>query len=101
MRNEGSLSVILALLALIGIFSAGLLNGLYTFSAFIYPDYVRGTGVGAAAAAGRVGAIASAYAGVMALGIGGASGYFLLIAGSLAISLIGVALIRRQIPRAV
>jgi len=101
-RNEvQSLEVILAFLALIGFFSAGLLNGLYTFSAFIYPDRARGTGVGSAAAAGRVGAIASSYAGVMALSMGGASGYFLLISGALLVSLLAVALIRRQIPKAV
>lgn len=96
-----SLQTILAFLFVIGVFSAGLLNGLYTFSAFIYPDSARGTGVGAAAAAGRVGAIASSYAGVIALSVGGASGYFLLIAGSLGVSLLGVAFIKRQIPRAV
>lgn len=94
-----SLATILAFLALIGFFSAGLLNGLYTFSAFIYPDHARGTGVGAAAAAGRVGAIASSWAGVVALGWGGASSYFLLIAGSLLASLLGVAMIKRHIPR--
>lgn len=95
-----SLSVVLTLLAIIGFFTAGLLNGLYTFSAFIYPDHARGTGVGSAAAAGRVGAIASAYAGVAALSIGGASSYFLLISGALALSLISVALIKKQIPAA-
>jgi len=93
-----SLQMILVFLAVIGFFTAGLLNGLYTFSAFIYPDYARGTGVGSAAAAGRVGAIASAYAGVAALSMGGASSYFILIAGSLALSLAAVALIRKQIP---
>jgi AAHS family 4-hydroxybenzoate transporter-like MFS transporter len=93
-----SLMTILVFLFVIGTFSSGLLNGLYTFSAFLYPDSARGTGVGAAAAAGRIGAIASSYAGVIALGIGGASSYFLLIAGSLAVSLTGVALIKRQIP---
>lgn len=99
--NSGpqTLMTILVFLFVIGTFSAGLLNGLYTFSAFIYPDSARGTGVGAAAAAGRVGAIASSYAGVIALAVGGASGYFLLIAGSLAVSLAAVALIKRQIPR--
>ncbi|MCW3838315.1 MFS transporter [Sphingomonas canadensis] len=101
MGEVKSLGVILASLAVIGVFSAGLLNGLYTFSALIYPDHARGTGVGAAAAAGRVGAIASSWAGVIALGIGGASSYFLLIAGALAVSVAGVALIRRQIPKAV
>lgn len=95
-----NLNFILAFLALIGFFSAGLLNGLYTFSAFIYPDRARGTGVGGAAAAGRVGAIASSYAGVIALAWGGASSYFLLIAGALFVSLITVALIRKQIPKA-
>ncbi|MBO9499872.1 MAG: MFS transporter [Novosphingobium sp.] len=93
------LMTILVFLFVIGTFSAGLLNGLYTFSAFLYPDSARGTGVGAAAAAGRIGAIASSYAGVIALGLGGASSYFLLIAGSLAVSLVGVALIKRQIPK--
>lgn len=92
------LMTILVFLFVIGTFSSGLLNGLYTFSAFLYPDSARGTGVGAAAAAGRIGAIASSYAGVIALGIGGASSYFVLIAGSLAVSLVGVALIKRQIP---
>lgn len=95
-----SLPLIFALLALIGFFTAGLLNGLYTFSAFIYPDHVRGTGVGAAAAAGRVGAIASSWAGVVALGMGGAGGYFMLIAGALAVAFVAVALIRHQIPKA-
>lgn len=100
-RGEGqSLPVILGFLATIGFFTAGLLNGLYTFSAFIYPDHARGTGVGAAAAAGRAGAIASSYAGVIALGVGGASSYFLLIAGSLLVSVVAVALIRKQIPGA-
>ena len=98
--NSGtqSLETILFFLFVIGTFSSGLLNGLYTFSAFIYPDSARGTGVGAAAAAGRVGAIASSYAGVVALSMGGASSYFLLVAGTLGISLLSVALIKRQIP---
>ncbi|MBN8832378.1 MAG: MFS transporter [Sphingomonadales bacterium] len=95
-----SLGIILTMLAIIGFFTAGLLNGLYTFSAFIYPDHARGTGVGSAAAAGRVGAIASSYAGVAALSIGGASSYFLLISGALALSLLSVALIKKHIPAA-
>ncbi|MEO9132533.1 MAG: MFS transporter [Sphingomonas sp.] len=94
------LGVILAMLATIGFFSAGLLNGLYTYSTLIYPDHARGSGVGAAAAAGRLGAIASSYAGVIALGIDGASSYFILIAGSLALSFAAVALMRRQVPKA-
>ena len=100
-RGVGGLPGILGFLFVIGIFASGLLNGTYTFAALIYPDRARSTGVGAAAAAGRIGAIASSYAGVIALTVGGASGYFLLIAGSLAISLVAVALIKRQIPKVV
>ncbi len=99
-RGVGGLAGILGFLFVIGIFASGLLNGIYTFAAFIYPDRARSTGVGAAAAAGRLGAIVSSYAGVIALAVGGASGYFLLIAGSLAISLVAVASIKRQIPKA-
>jgi len=94
-----SFATILAFLFVIGIFCSGLLNGLYTFSAFIYPDSARSTGVGAAAAAGRIGAILSSWAGVAALSFGGASGYFMLIAASLAISLVMVALIKQQISK--
>lgn len=93
-------ATILCFLFVIGIFCSGLLNGLYTFSAFIYPDSARSTGVGAAAAAGRVGAILSSWAGVAALSLGGASGYFMLIAGSLAASLVMVALIKQQVSKA-
>jgi MFS transporter, AAHS family, 4-hydroxybenzoate transporter len=85
-------------LGLEGFFISGLHNGLYTLSAFLYPNYARGTGVGAAAAVGRLGAILSSYVGIFALQIGGASGYFVVIALSAAISFIGIACIRRQIP---
>jgi MFS transporter, AAHS family, 4-hydroxybenzoate transporter len=92
------LTTVFLLLGFIGFFIAGLLNGCYTISAFIYPDHARGTGVGAAAAAGRLGAIASSYAGVIALSVGGASGYFLLIAVAMMIGLLAVATLRKQIP---
>jgi MFS transporter, AAHS family, 4-hydroxybenzoate transporter len=92
-----NLGAILTLLAITGLFTGGLINGLYTYSALIYPDHARSTGVGAAAAAGRIGAIASSFAGVAALGMGGASGYFLLVAGALALSLVAVAQIRKQV----
>ena len=98
-NGSGELAVILAFLFVIGIFASGLLNGLYTIPAFIYPDRVRSTGVGAAAAAGRIGAIASSYAGTIALSVGGASGYFQLIAVSLGISLLAMACVKRQIPK--
>ncbi len=84
-------------LAVQGFFISGLHNGLYTISAFIYPDYGRATGVGAAAAVGRLGAIASSYAGLIALQLGGASGYFVLIAAALTASLMAIALTSRVV----
>ncbi len=91
------LALIFGVLFLVGFFNANVHNGLYTLAAFIYPHHARGTGVGAAAAVGRIGAIVSSYVGVAALAIGGASGYFLVIALSMAIAFIGTALIRRHI----
>jgi MFS transporter, AAHS family, 4-hydroxybenzoate transporter len=90
--------ILFSALAFEGIFLAGMLNGLYTLSAFIYPNFARATGVGAAAGAGRVGAIASSYTGVLALEFGGATAYFGVIAISIAISFLGLAAIRSHIP---
>lgn len=81
-----------------GVFLAGLHNGLYTLAAYIYPPFIRATGVGAAAAVGRIGAVLSAYTGVLSLELGGAAGYFVLIAISSALALVGVAFVRRHVP---
>jgi len=82
-----------------GIFIAGLTNGVYTLAAHIYPPFAKATGVGAAAAIGRIGAVVSSYTGVLALQFGGASTYFLVIAAAALLSLAGVAAIRDHIPR--
>lgn len=87
--------VLFAVLALLGFFIAGMHNSFYTYAAFIYPAEGRATGVGSASAAGRLGAIASSFAGVAALNMGGALGFFALVAAALTASLIAVALIRR------
>lgn len=92
------LRVLFSALAFEGFFMAGLINGIYTLSTLIYPHHARATGVGAAAAVGRLGAIVSSYTGVIALQIGGASGYFFVIAFSVAVSFVGVALVRHHIP---
>jgi len=91
-------AILFSALAFEGFFLSGLLNGLYTLSAFIYPDFARATGVGAAAAIGRIGAIASSYTGVIALEMGGASNYFLVIAISIAITFFGLVAVRSHIP---
>lgn len=64
----------------VGFFTAGIHNSLYTLAATLYPANIRGTGVGSAAAFGRLGAVLSSYSGVMSLEHGGPQGFFGLIA---------------------
>jgi MFS transporter, AAHS family, 4-hydroxybenzoate transporter len=97
-RGVSGVAPLFVALAVEGFFISGLHNGLYTLSAHIYPHFARGTGVGAAAAVGRLGAIASSYVGIIALQMGGATSYFAVIAGAAAVSFLGIALIKRQIP---
>jgi AAHS family 4-hydroxybenzoate transporter-like MFS transporter len=95
--GASDLTILFSALAVQGFFMSGLINGLYTLSTLIYPHYARATGVGAAAAVGRLGAIVSSYTGVIALQVGGASGYFFVIALSIAVSFVGIALVRHHI----
>lgn len=98
--NPGhGLSLALGALIIEGFFIGGLNNGMYTLATFLYPPFVRATGVGAASAVGRIGAVLSSFTGVLALGLGGASGYFIVIAIATGIAFIATALVRRQIPR--
>lgn len=93
-----SLVVLFSLLAALGFFISNIHNGMYTLSAYLYPPEARSTGVGSAAAAGRVGAIASSWVGVAALSLGGGTAYFMVIAVSAILSFIGTALVKRHIP---
>lgn len=93
-----SLALVFAALAVLGFFISNVHNGMYTLSAFLYPPHVRSTGVGAAAAVGRIGAIASSFVGVAALALGGGTGYFVVIAGSILVTLLGTAQITRHVP---
>ena len=54
---------------------------LYALAAHVYPTAVRATGVGTAVAFGRIGGVMSSYAGEWALGVGGSSAFFALMAG--------------------
>ncbi len=96
--GQTSLVAIFSALAVLGFFISNVHNGMYTLSAYMYPPQVRSTGVGAAAAFARVGAIASSYAGVAALALGGGTGYFLVIAISILICAAGTAAITRHVP---
>lgn len=95
--GPGSVPLTLALLAWTG----GLINAvqttMYALAAHVYPTSLRATGVGAAAAIGRGGAILSGYAGPWALALSGTESFFLLMAASLGVTLGGLALVRRHV----
>ena len=58
---------------------AGMQAALIAFSAQVYPTAIRSTGMGAAMAVGRLGALASSVTGTLVLGFG--SAYFLMAMG--------------------
>lgn len=92
-------ATLLAALMVQGFMVSGLHNGIYTLAAHLYPPFARATGVGAGAAVGRLGAVVSSFTGVMALRLGGASAYFMVVAVAVALSMLGIASIRNHIPR--
>ncbi len=92
-------AVIVLMLGLVG----GLINAvqttMYALAAHVYPTAVRATGVGSAAAVGRLGAIASTYAGAAALEAGGTRLFFWSIALAMLVAAAALGLLRHHIPR--
>ncbi|HEX2446158.1 MAG TPA: MFS transporter [Vicinamibacterales bacterium] len=91
------------IVAMLGV-TGGLINAvqttMYALAANVYPTAVRATGVGAAVSFGRTGAVLSTYAGAWALEAGGSAAFFGLMAGSLTLAFLSLALVRRHVPRA-
>lgn len=89
----------LVMLAITG----GLINAVQTtmfaLAAHVYPTIIRATGVGTASAIGRTGAIMSGYVGPWALERGGAPSFFSVMAVSLLITLLSLAVMPHHIPR--
>ena len=83
--------------------TGGLINAIqttmYALATNVYPTAARATGVGAATAVGRTGAILSGYAGPWALGLRGSASYFLLIAAAMALCVVALAGVTRHITR--
>jgi AAHS family 4-hydroxybenzoate transporter-like MFS transporter len=88
---------ILAMLTLTG----GLINAvqtvMYALAAHVYPSAVRATGVGTASSIGRLGAIISGYLGAWAIDYRGSASYFGLIAASMTVTFVSLALVRRHV----
>ena len=83
--------------------SGALLNAvqatMYALAAHVFPTAIRGTGVGATVAVGRVGNVAASYVGSWALSSGGPPLYFQMWAAAMSAVFICLALIRRHIRR--
>lgn len=100
MRIDASQPVlpILVMLTLTG----GLINAvqttMYALAAHVYPSAVRATGVGTAAAIGRVGAMLSGYAGAWAIDYRGTTSYFALIAMAMFATFVSLAFVTRHVP---
>ena len=92
-----SITPVLIMLTLTGGLINALTTMLYALSAHVYPVAVRATGVGTAVAFGRIGGVASSYAGAYALEYG-PSQMFAFIAGTLAIVFASLASVRSHIP---
>ena len=90
---------IIAMLGVTGACINALQTTLYALAAHVYPTTVRATGVGTAVAFGRIGGVMSSYAGEWALGAGGTSAFFMLMAGSMALVFLCLALVGRHVPR--
>jgi MFS transporter, AAHS family, 4-hydroxybenzoate transporter len=73
---------------------------MYALCAYVYPTRVRATGTASALAFGRIGAIVSAFAGVVLITAGGASLYLAMLGAAMFMVLIALMIVRHHIPRA-
>lgn len=87
---------VIAMLAFTGAMINGVQTTMYALAAHVYPSAVRATGVGTAVSFGRSGAIVSGYAGAWTLDYGHGA-FFGLIAASMAVTFVSLALVRRHV----
>lgn len=91
-------ATMVALIASLGFTITGMQNAMYILSAHLYSTAERGTGVGAALAVGRLGAVASAFTGALSVDLGGGSLFFVFIAVGLVFAVVTAASVRRPLP---
>jgi AAHS family 4-hydroxybenzoate transporter-like MFS transporter len=72
---------------------------MYALAANVYPTEIRGTGIGAAVAVGRIGNVLASFVGMFALDMGGTSAFFMTFAITMIIVFFSLALVRRHIDR--
>jgi len=83
--------------------TGGMINGvqttMYALAAHVYPSAVRATGVGTAVAFGRTGAVLTGYVGSWAIGYGGTTSFFGVIALAMVATFVALALVRRHVEK--
>ena len=90
---------VMAMFALAGALLNAVQATMYALAAHVFPTAIRGTGVGATVAVGRVGNVAASYVGSWALSAGGTPLYFQMWAAAMTMVFLCLAAIRRHIPR--
>ena len=88
------------LMAFVGFSAAGTQTTLYGLGAHLYPTWLRATGMGALLGIGRLGAVASAWAGATSLNLGGAVAFFVLFGVAITSATLICAAIRQPVPPA-
>lgn len=89
---------IMAMLTLTGSMINGVQTTMYALAAHVYPSAVRSTGVGTAVAFGRIGAVLTGYVGSWAIGYGGTTSFFGVVAAMMVSTFIGLSLVRKHVP---
>jgi AAHS family 4-hydroxybenzoate transporter-like MFS transporter len=93
-----SVVAIMAMLTLTGSMINGVQTTMYALAAHVYPTSVRATGVGAAVAFGRSGAVMTGFVGSWAVDYGGTQTFFGVIAGMMVMTFITLASVHRHVP---
>ena len=86
-------------LAIAGAFINAVQSSLFAVAAHVYVSQVRATGSGAAIGVGRIGAVLSSFLGAAVLQMGGSDAFFSLIAITMAVTFIALALLDRHIAK--
>jgi AAHS family 4-hydroxybenzoate transporter-like MFS transporter len=94
---QSAVMPIIVMLAITGGFINAVQVAMYALTAHVYPTTVRATGIGTAVAFGRLGTVLSGYAGPWALAYGGSASFFHLMAVSMLLTFVALAVIRRHI----
>jgi AAHS family 4-hydroxybenzoate transporter-like MFS transporter len=96
-RGQPSQAAVLALMSGIGFSAAGSQTTLYVLSTHLYPTWLRATGIGVMLGLGRLGAVASSWAGAASLDMGGPIAFFVLFAAAVAVATLACRLVSRPV----